>query len=81
MFFYELCLIPWIYLRIVYNVLKTEDNKPFACLISISWLIIGPFYLIWALILDMKYYMKVLVQYNEDFTIVGQDDKTLEDKL
>lgn len=78
---YEALLIPLIYLRLVYNILKVETNKPFATLLSLVWLLVGPFYLFHGLLQDMYYYLKVLYEYNEDVTVGGEDEQSKEDKL
>lgn len=65
---YELLLIPLIYIRLVYNILRVESNLLNAFFLVILWLFIGPFYLLHALIQDMYYYFKVLFDYHEDDT-------------
>ena len=51
----ELLLIPFIYIRLIYNIMKVEDNFLNAVMLSGVWLVIGPFYLIGSLVMDMYY--------------------------
>lgn len=51
----ELLLIPFIYIRLIYNIMKVEDNFLNAIMLSGVWLVIGPFYLIGSLGMDMYY--------------------------
>ena len=69
MMLYEAMLIPVIYLQIVYNILRVEIKSPHTGIFwSIMWLIIGPFYLFYAWLNDMYFYLKVLFEYNEEVT-------------
>ena len=68
MLIYELFLIPLIYLRLIYNILRVEDNRLNALLLVISWIIIGVFYLIYYLVVDMLYYFKILYDYHDGET-------------
>ena len=61
----ELLLIPFIYIRLIYNIMKVEDNIFNALLLSGAWLLIGPFYLFWGLCMDMHYYIQLLKLYHE----------------
>lgn len=79
MFVKEALLMPLIYLRLVYNILRAESNICNALLLVIAWLVIGPFYLVYNLLIDMYFYFKVLFDYHEDDTL-GQDQAN-EDKL
>lgn len=47
---YELILVPLIYLRLIFNILRVETNICNAIGLSLAWLIIGPFYLLLGLI-------------------------------
>ena len=65
MLVYEALLMPIIYLKLIYNILRVESNKLYAIILCLVWLIIGPFYLIMALVKDMYFYFKVLFDYHE----------------
>ena len=80
MLVYETLLIPLIYLRLVYNILKVE-TVPFSIFVSLVWLLFGPFYLFHGLLQDMYYYLKVLYEYNEDVTVGGENEQSKEDKI
>ena len=68
MLIYELLLIPFIYLRLIYNILRVEDNRLNALLLVISWIFIGVFYLLYYLLVDMLYYFKILYDYHDGET-------------
>ena len=55
--------------------MKNEENKLYAVVVSIGWLLFGPIYLILALLVDMYFYSKVLFDYNEDCTEGGMDEQ------
>ena len=77
MIIYEVLLIPYIYLRMVFNIMKVEDFFPGLGYSSV-WLMIGIPYLLGAAVIDVYYFFKVLCDYRED----EFDDKTeVEDKL
>ena len=83
MLLYETILIPAIYIRLIYNILKTESNILNAMLLVLAWLLIGPFYLLYNLIIDMYYYFKVLFEYHED-DLLGQEQEEedeMQDKI
>ena len=50
MLVYEALLIPLIYLKLVYNIMRVEKNYLNAFFLSFVWLIIGPVYLVMGLI-------------------------------
>ena len=75
----ELLLIPLIYLKLIFNIMKVENNLLNALFLSAIWLVIGPFYLLHGLCKDMYYYVKLLYNYHED-DFVG-DDQAKEDEL
>jgi hypothetical protein len=61
----ELLLAPYIYLRIMVNILRA------ATLLSalgniLLWVFIGPFFLTYCLCNDMYFYSKILCDYRED---------------
>ena len=76
---YELLLVPFIYLRLIFNILRVETNICNAIGLSLAWLLIGPFYLLLGLIQDMYYYNKVLCDYHEDDN--AATEKQVEDEL
>lgn len=69
MFVYETLLIPLIYLRLIANIIRTESEIRNAIYLLLLWLIIGPVYLLINLIIDMYFYVKVLLIYHEDDTL------------
>ena len=68
MFVYELLLIPFIYLRLIYNILRVEDNRLNALLLVLIWVFIGVFYLLYYLVIDMSFYFKILYDYHDNET-------------
>ena len=79
MLVYELFLVPKIYLRLIYNILRVEDNRLNALLLVIIWIFIGVFYLLYYLVIDMKFYFKILYDYHDGETT--EADQAREDKL
>lgn len=83
MLVYEALLIPLIYIKLVYSIMRVESNKLNAFFLVFVWLIIGPVYLVLGLIKDMYYYFKVLYDYHEhdgeDVVQVREDE--LQDKI
>ena len=65
MLVYETCLIPLIYIKLIYNILRVESNKLYALFLCCVWLVIGPVYLTAGLVKDMYHYFKVLYDYHE----------------
>ena len=79
----EALLAPLIYIRLIYNILRAESNVLNALVLVVAWLIIGPFYLLANLRVDMYYYFKVLLDYHE-YDTVGEDQAAadaLQDKI
>jgi hypothetical protein len=76
---WETLLIPFIYLRLVFNILRVEYKLWYKLWIAFVWLFIGPFYLIFGLLKDMYYYLLLLCDYHEH----DNDDaeQKAEDKL
>ena len=68
MLIYELLLIPFIYLRLIYNILRVEDNRLNALLLVLIWILIGVFYLLYYLVVDMLFYFKILYDYHDNET-------------
>ena len=64
-FLYELLLIPLIYVRIVQNIIKVATVLDAIGKVCI-WLFIGPFFLLFTLVIDLYYYCKILCDYKED---------------
>ena len=75
---WEIILIPLIYLRLTLNIIRTESNVLHALRLSLSWIIIGPFYLLYNLVIDMYHYVQVLRIYHEED---GDEDQDEEDKM
>jgi len=58
----ELLLVPYIYFRHIFNIVKVAKIWNAIMLISI-WLVIGLFYLLFLVVKDMYFYMKILCDY------------------
>ena len=65
MFLYELMLVPFIYLRLVFQIIAVAEFLDAFSKICI-WLMIGLFFLIYNLVIDMFYYFKILCDYKEE---------------
>ena len=61
----EIVLIPYIYFRMIFNIMKVEKFLS-GILFSFSWLIIGLPYLLYTAGVDVYNYFKVLCDYRED---------------
>lgn len=73
-FLYELWLIPQIYIKIAFNIVKLADPFQKVYLI-IFWLIYGPFYLMYGVFFDIYYYVQILRDYK-----IAEDPIEIEDK-
>jgi hypothetical protein len=64
-FLCEMCLLPLIYFRVLFNVFALSS---WAMMIPLTffWLIIGPFYLIVAIFKDVFYFVKIMCDYQEE---------------
>ena len=58
--FYELFLIPFVYLKVIYNIIKVSMLKQLFFLLAF-WLFVGPIYLIFAAFKDAFYFIKILI--------------------
>ena len=77
----EIVLIPYIYLRMIFNIMKVEKLLS-GLLFSVSWLIIGLPYLLYTAGVDVYNYFKVLCDYREDdFNNETQKEDELQDKI
>ena len=83
MLVYEIVLMPLIYIRFIYLIMKVESNILQALLLCFAWLMIGPFYLLHGFFKDMYYYFKVLFDYHEDDTVGAEQDQEdiLQDRI
>ena len=61
----EIVLIPYIYFRMIFNIMKVEKFLS-GILFSLAWLIIGLPYLLYTAGVDVYNYFKVLCDYRED---------------
>lgn len=64
-FLYEIALVPFIYLRLIYNIVRVAETKNAIVLITI-WVPFGPFFLSYGVLKDMYFYFKILCDYKED---------------
>jgi hypothetical protein len=62
---WELLLVPFIYLRIMVNILRAATLLS-ALANILLWIFIGPFFLAYCLCNDMYFYSKILCDYRED---------------
>ena len=77
----EIVLIPYIYLRMIFNIMKVEKFLS-GILFCVSWLIIGLPYLLYTAGVDVYNYFKVLCDYREDdFNNETQKEDELQDKI
>jgi len=77
MFLYELLLVPFIFLRLIYNIFRVETFF-YALLLVCLWLFFGLFYLLYNVGVDMYYFFKILCDYKEDddaFYIKQEEDE------
>jgi hypothetical protein len=65
LFLYELLLVPFIYIRLIYNVIKIADFKNAVGLLII-WIPLGLFFLSYGVVFDIYYFLKILCDYKED---------------
>ena len=64
-FLSEICLVPYNYLRIMFQTLKLSDYRDFH--LVIFWIICGFFYLLfYGVTVDMYYFIKILRNYQLD---------------
>ena len=61
----EIVLIPYIYIRMIINIMRAEDFIP-AVMFSLAWMLIGFPYLLFTAGVDIYNYFKVLCDYRED---------------
>ena len=77
----EVVLIPFIYLRMVYNIMKVESFLPGIGFSSL-WLLIGLPFLLYTAAFDVYFYFKVLCDYRElDFDRTTENEDRLQDKI
>jgi len=62
---YELLLCPFILLKVSYNIMRGSTFINFFPMFFF-WIIVGPLFLIFAVLKDLFYLMKILCEYNED---------------
>ena len=77
----EIVLIPYIYIRMIINIMRAEDFIP-AIMFSLAWMLIGLPYLLWTAGVDIYNYFKVLCDYREDeFNNETEKEDELQDKI
>jgi len=62
---YELALAPFIYVRVIYNIMRLAGVLNMLILIPL-WLVIGLFYLLYGVFKDMFYFFKILCDYKDE---------------
>jgi len=70
-FLFELAHIPFIFLRMIVNILKVANNVINAIILILMWLVFGLFYLMYLLMKDMYSFVKILYE-NDDSDIAIQ---------
>jgi len=78
MLLYLLLLVPIIYLKLIINILRAESLFR-AILLTIGWIFLGLFYLLFYVCVDMFNFLKILYDYKEE----GDEDiiKAREDEM
>jgi hypothetical protein len=66
MFIYELILVPFIYLRVYYNILIMSSSIPNALLLYSLWIPFGVLFLLYCVCKDMFYFLKILCDYKDE---------------
>ena len=64
-FLYELVLIPFIFFRVIYNILRMADVVSLVPLLFI-WLGVGPLFLFFGVFKDMFLFVKILCDYQDE---------------
>ena len=82
LFFYELVLLPFIYLRVIYNVIRMAS----ACMLIpyvLLWFFVGPFYLLVRLFIDLFYLGRIFcdTQHEEDAQKQKEEEDYKYDKI
>jgi len=72
---YEAVQCPWIFVRVIYNVIKLATYLQIVPYIAL-WLIIGPFMLIFGIFKDFFFFVKILCDYQE----TANQEKEVEEK-
>ena len=62
---YEVILAPYIYFRLIYNIIAVADFKNAMGLVII-WVPFGPFFLSYGVVKDISHYYQILSDYKED---------------
>jgi len=72
--FYEFLFLPFIYLKVFYNVIKLSswDNL---MIVFFIWLIAGPFFLLFNIVVDFYNFMKILCDMDEDEEMVKERER------
>jgi len=69
MLLYLLTLVPIIYLKLIFNILRAEKLF-YAILLTFAWILFGPFYLLFLVFVDLFNFLKILYDYKEE----GEED-------
>jgi hypothetical protein len=70
---YEIMLIPYTYLKIGVNIMGFANLEYVAKYLPF-WIVVGPFLLIVAASVDMYYFLKILLNYQENFKLKNIDN-------
>ena len=78
---HELILVPWIYIRVFYNVIKLAGLGGMHLLLG--WSVGGLFYLLYGVGLDMYYYVKIMCDYkmDDDKQVKMEEEDMKQDKI
>mmetsp|Transcript_37727 Transcript_37727/g.57765 ORF Transcript_37727/g.57765 Transcript_37727/m.57765 type:complete len:232 (+) Transcript_37727:2680-3375(+) len=78
---YELMLVPIIYLRMFYNVVKLGGYR--SSHLILFWVFCGPFFLLYGASIDIYYYVKILCDYklDDDLQVKMEEEDQKQDKI
>ena len=79
---YELMLVPFIFLRVIFNIVKLASFLNMI-LLTFLWIIIGLFYLLYGVFKDMFFFAKILCDYKdeEDQRLEKEEEDSKQDKI
>lgn len=70
---YEFFFLPWIYLKIFYNIFRLA-NWGNVMQIFFMWLVCGPIYLLTKITMDYVYFIKILCDYDMEMVLKSEKD-------
>ncbi len=78
----ELVLAPFIYCRLIINIIRTTTIGN-AIILLTCWILLGPFFLVFCIFNDMYFYSKILCDYREDDDAaeIKQQEDLMQDEI